>query len=61
MSLLAEHEVTRLKTLATAMAKKMDITEADAPEIEELSKGVQPEKVLDTMEKRQLDSDRIVV
>lgn len=61
VSLLAEHEVTRLKTLVTAMAKKMDITEANDPEIEELSKDVQPEKVLDTMEKRQLDSDRIVV
>jgi uncharacterized membrane protein len=53
VSLLAEHEVTRLITLVTAIAKKMEIQEAYDPEIEELSKDVQPEKVLDTMEKHQ--------
>jgi uncharacterized membrane protein len=57
VSLLAEHEVTRLITLVTAIAKKMDIEEAYNPEIEELSKDVQPEKVLDTMEKHQKRSE----
>lgn len=51
VSLLTEHEVTRLITLVTAIAKKMDIEEAYHPEIDELSKDVQPEKVMDTMER----------
>ncbi|KAA3438439.1 DUF1003 domain-containing protein [Rufibacter hautae] len=53
VSLLAEHEITRLVTLVTAIAKKMDIDEAHDPEINELAKDVQPEKVMDTMEKHQ--------
>jgi uncharacterized membrane protein len=51
ISLLTEHEVTRLISLVTAMAKKMNIEDAHHPEIEELSKDVHPEKVMDTMEK----------
>ncbi len=51
VSLLTEHEVTRILTLITAVAKKMDIEVAVDPEIEELSKDIHPEKVLDTMEK----------
>ena len=51
VSLLTEHEVTRLITLVTAIAKKMDIQDAYHPEIDELAKDVHPEKVLDTMEK----------
>jgi uncharacterized membrane protein len=51
VSLLTEHEVTRLITLVTAMAKKMGIDEAHDPEIEELKKDVMPEKVLDTMDR----------
>jgi uncharacterized membrane protein len=51
VSLLTEHEVTRLITLVTAIAKKMNIEESLHPEIDELSKDVQPEKVMDTMEK----------
>ena len=51
ISLLTEHEVTRLITLVTAMAKKMEIEDAHHPEMAELSKDVHPEKVMDTMEK----------
>lgn len=58
VNLLAEHEVTRLITLVTAIAKKMDIEEAYHPEIDELSKDVQPEKVLDTMEKYKTESEQ---
>jgi len=50
VNLLAEHEITRLIQLVTAMAKKMDIAEAHDAEIDFLAKDVQPEKVLDTME-----------
>jgi uncharacterized membrane protein len=53
VSLLTEHEVTRLITLVTAIAKKMDIAEADNAEIDELAKDVKPEQVLDTMERKQ--------
>jgi uncharacterized membrane protein len=51
VSLLAEHEVTRLITLVTSIAKKMEIAEAYHPEIDELSQDVRPEVVMDTMEK----------
>lgn len=50
ISLLAEHEVTRLVALVTAMAKKMGIDEATDPRLEELKQDVHPEEVLDTME-----------
>jgi uncharacterized membrane protein len=50
ISLLTEHEVTRLITLVTEMAKVMKIKGAFDEEIDELSKDVHPEKVMDTME-----------
>jgi uncharacterized membrane protein len=57
VSLLTEHEVTRLITLVSAISRKMDIPEAHDPELQELEKDVHPEKVLDTMEKHQQDYD----
>jgi uncharacterized membrane protein len=51
VSLLTEHEITRIMNLITAIAKKMEIEEAHDEEIEELSKDIHPEKVLDTIEK----------
>ena len=51
VSLLTEHEVTRMITLVTAIARKMEIEEAYNPEIEELKKDVHPETVMDTMER----------
>jgi uncharacterized membrane protein len=50
VSLLAEHEVTRLISLVTAMAQKMGIEEAGDPELAELAQDVAPERVLDEME-----------
>jgi len=50
VSLLAEHEVTRLISLVTAMAQKMGIEEAEDPELAELAQDVAPERVLDEME-----------
>jgi uncharacterized membrane protein len=55
VSLLAEHEITKLVTLVSAIAKKMDITEANDKEIEELARDIHPEKVMDTMEKLKKD------
>jgi uncharacterized membrane protein len=51
VSLLAEHEITRLITLVTAIAKKQDIPIAYDPELTELGTDVHPESVLDTMER----------
>ena len=51
MSLLAEHEVTRLVQLVSAMAKKMGIDEAHDPELDELKRDVAPERVLDTLDR----------
>lgn len=61
VGLLSEHEVTRLITLVTAMAKTMNIPEALHPEIAELSKDVHPEHVLDTIEKhsKEVEKERI--
>jgi uncharacterized membrane protein len=50
ISLLTEHEVTRMISLVRAMAKKMDIPGAYDEGIDELEQNVQPEKVMDTME-----------
>ncbi|WP_035333304.1 DUF1003 domain-containing protein [Dyadobacter crusticola] len=50
VNLLAEHEITRLIQLITAMAKKMDIPESYDAEIDSLAKDVRPEQVLETME-----------
>ena len=57
VSLLTEHEVTRLITLVGAISRKLDIPEAQDPELQELEKDVHPEKVLDTMEKHQHQKD----
>ncbi len=47
ISLLAEHEVTRLIHLVTAIGVHLNLEEARHPEIDELKKDVEPEKVLD--------------
>jgi uncharacterized membrane protein len=55
VSLLAEHEITRLITLVTAMAERMGIDQARDPELSELSRDVRPEKVMETMEAHERD------
>ena len=56
ISLLAEHEVTRLISLITAMGQKMGIEESKNPELDELAKDVAPEQVLDRM--REVERER---
>ena len=51
ISLLAEHEVTRLLGLVTEIAKKMGVEGSDDPQLSELVQDTVPEKVLDEMEK----------
>ncbi len=53
VSLLAEHEVTRLIRLVTEMAGRMGIEESRNPELKELARDVKPEKVLETIEESQ--------
>ena len=55
VSLLAEHEITRLITLVTAIAERMGIDQAHDPELSELSRDVRPEKVMETMEAHERD------
>lgn len=50
IDLLAEHEVTRIIALLSAIGQRLGVEESKDPELEELSKDVQPEKVLDTMD-----------
>ena len=50
ISLLAEHEITRLITLVTAMAERMGVEGAEDPELAELSQDVAPEQVIEKME-----------
>ena len=50
VSLLSEHEITRIISLVTKMAQKMNIEDAYDPEMSELAKDVHPEKVLDSIE-----------
>jgi uncharacterized membrane protein len=47
ISLLAEHEVTRLIRLTTAIAERMGVAEARSPDLEELERDVAPEQVLE--------------
>jgi uncharacterized membrane protein len=54
ISLLTEHEVTKILTLITAVAKKLQVVVVEDKEIQELSKHIHPDNVLDTMEKASL-------
>jgi uncharacterized membrane protein len=57
ISLLAEHEITRLVQMVSEMARRMDVPAAHEPELQELKKDVHPEDVLDTISKRERDID----
>jgi uncharacterized membrane protein len=55
ISLLAEHEVTKLAALVSAMADRMGVrTEVDA-EMEEVTQDIAPEAVLDEIEEDKSD------
>lgn len=50
ISLLSEHEITRLLQLVSRIAEKLAIEEGGAPDLAELKRDVAPEKVLDKIE-----------
>ena len=58
ISLLSEHEITRMLSLVQQIAAKMDIQEAADPELDELARDVHPEKVLDRIESNEEDFAR---
>ena len=53
ISLLAEHEMTRVITMVREMGSRLGIPEASNPELEDLSKDVAPEQVLETLAKHE--------
>src|SRR5918999_89867 len=57
VSLLAEHEITRLITLVTPIAKRMGIDAAQDPELAERPRGVAPEQVVNARDAPQPQRD----
>ena len=57
VSLLAEHELTKLVELVTALAERAGVRADADPEIEEVKKDVAPEAVLDEIEAKQASDD----
>ena len=53
ISLLTEHELTKLVELVTALAEKAEVRANADPEIEKIKKDVAPEAVLDEIETKQ--------
>jgi len=53
VSLLAEHEITRVVTMLRDIAARMGLEAAQDPELAELARDVAPEHVLDSLEARQ--------
>jgi uncharacterized membrane protein len=53
ISLLSEHEITRLLNLVAAVAERMGIEESQDPELTELGRDIKPEHVLDRMEEHE--------
>ena len=50
ISLLAEHEITKIAELVAAMAERMGVESASSSEIAEIKQDVAPEVVLDELE-----------
>ncbi|WP_149538085.1 DUF1003 domain-containing protein [Siccirubricoccus phaeus] len=53
ISLLTEHELTKLSELVVAIAERLDIRAGANPELREVQQDVAPEAVLDEIEARQ--------
>lgn len=52
VSLLAEHEITRLIGLTRQIAEKMGVESASNSELDELERDIAPEQVLDSIDER---------
>jgi uncharacterized membrane protein len=56
ISLLAEHEITKILQLVSQLAERAGIREGNGPDLAELKRDVAPEKVLDQIEQRSAQS-----
>jgi uncharacterized membrane protein len=56
ISLLAEAEITKLVQLVSDMAERMNVPGAEEQDVEEMKQRVQPEAVLDAIEKSEIDA-----
>jgi uncharacterized membrane protein len=56
ISLLAEHEVTRLVAMVDAIRRHLGVDHDDVDEVEELKKDVAPEAVLDAISEEEADA-----
>jgi uncharacterized membrane protein len=56
VSLLAEHEITRLVVLVSALVEHHQLPHATDPELQELKQDVAPEKVLEVIEAKERDA-----
>jgi uncharacterized membrane protein len=52
VSLLAEHEVTRLISITRGIANKLGVHLDDEPELDELERDIAPEQVLDSLQRQ---------
>jgi uncharacterized membrane protein len=52
ISLLAEHEITRLITIVSGLARKAGVDQPEPEELNDLQQDIAPEKVLDRIEGR---------
>lgn len=55
ISLLAEHEITKLLTLISGIAERLGV-DASQPELSELKRDIAPEKVLDQIEQSEREA-----
>jgi uncharacterized membrane protein len=53
ITLLAEHEITRLIKVVSEIGERMNVQSAKNPELGELERDVQPEHLLDTIERHE--------
>jgi uncharacterized membrane protein len=56
ISLLAEHEITKILQLVSQLTERVGIRDGNSSEMAELKRDVAPEKVLDKIEERSLQS-----
>ena len=51
INLLTEHELTKLAKLVSAMVDKLGVSPEAAPDIEQITRDVAPEEVLEELER----------
>lgn len=57
ISLLAEHEITKLLNLVDEIASRLQTESARSPEVEGLQQDIQPQDILREMEKRESEKN----